>query len=107
VDELAAILAEWRHIRHQGERLMSTITDYVAKVEASFTEIAAAEAAQAQKVTDLSAQVAALQAQIAASASTLAPADQAALDKLVADANTLATTGALPVPAAPAAPATP
>jgi len=86
LDQLSTLTTKVNHI-------MSQITDFAAAVDANFTKIQDGIASLDNQIQDLQ-----------ASAGTLAPADQAALDKIAAESAALATAASAPVtPPVPAA----
>jgi prophage DNA circulation protein len=81
-------------IEKQGERIMSAITDFAAKVNANFATLSTEIQALDDKITAFQ-----------NAASTLSAADQAALDGIAAASAALVTKAAAVVPVTPPAPA--
>lgn len=98
-DKLETILKNQSELEHYIIRLekitMSKITDFEAKVEGDFDAVRTGLAA-------LNTQIQALKDQIAAGG-TLSAEDSAALDKVAADADTLAASFPPPTPPTPTA----
>ena len=91
----------------QGANKMSPVQTFAAQEAANLAATATALTGITTGIAALDADIQQLQAQIAASSSTLTPADQAALDTIVASSGALVTQAqgistSIPAPAPPA-----
>ena len=97
----------YKQVMKELRKIMSAITDFAAKTQTQFDDITASLANIVADEANLAKQITDLQAQLAAGSSTLTPADQAALDTVVANATALASKTADIAAAVPDLPAPP